>query len=286
MDSQARSIVLTDTASMRIYRIRDGINQNHVITHITENKHYFRLEFHQDGLLIQERQAVEIHAFSRQNPTYPDWVGMISPYILNKNSLDGFLRFDFVMLVQCKSTMGQSYIFALCSGSGYIHIADLIDYSFGITILESVFDPEVNKIISVAERRIIGDVLASQRFYRRARPVAYEDNFGKYYQNINVPFRDTQFRRYFPILANYKGNKLRPRLSFAGSSSVDIRMKLSFFELILLIKDLAELMNLEAPHVFNRNLKPLDSRRDKEEITTLDELIFNSLVNYCFNPDH
>jgi len=219
---------VTGTASMRIYRIRDDISFDHVITYITEDKHYFRLEFHQTGLVIQERQAVEIHAFSRQNLAYPDWVGMIKPYILNRDRIDSFLRFDFIMLVQCKSTAGQKYVFALCNGSGATHFSSLIDYSFGISILESVFDPDVNKIVSVSERGIIGDVLASQRFYRRARPVAYEGNFGKYYKNITVPFRNIQFKRFFPILGNHKGNKLKPRLSFAGSSSVDIRMKLSF----------------------------------------------------------
>jgi len=43
-------------------------------------------------------------------------------------------------------------------------------------------------------------------------------------------------------------------------------------------------MNIEAPHVFNRNLIPLDNRRDKELIANLNESILNKLVDYYFDP--
>jgi hypothetical protein len=38
----------------------------------------------------------------------------------------------------------------------------------------------------VDDKGLIGDILASSRYYRRGRSLLYEDDFGKYFQKILV----------------------------------------------------------------------------------------------------
>lgn len=275
---------VSNTANMRIYRIRDGITFDNVANQITESFKYEPVEFNDDGLRMQEIQQVEIRAYKRINSNTPDWVGVLRSYIQPSQFLQT-IKYDFIMIVKCQSSQGKIYIFAVCAGSGYYHIANLIDYSFGISILESIFNPEINKILSVDEKGIVGDILASRRFYRRALPVAYEDDFGKYFQSISVPLPNSQFKSNFPNLAKHKGTKLRPRISFSGSSSIDVRMKLKFTELILFQRDIAELMEKETSFSFNDALTPLSVRREKDTISELYNFLFDKLSAQCLNQD-
>lgn len=271
---------MSDTANINIYRIRNDVDLNQIII-ILNNCGYIPVKFNED---IQQRQSVEITAFKKLNNIIPDWVNMVEPYLESRPQFTKFQRYDFIAFMKYISTSGQPHLFVICAGSGYYHIADYIDKQFGITILEYIFDPNTNRISSVGEKGIIGDILASRRFYRRARPVTYEDDFGKYYQSISVRFENAQVKNNFPNLSNYKGNKLKPKISISGSSSVNIQMKLNLFALIMLLKDIAELMTNQAPAIFNKNLVPLDIRTDKELIKKLNETTLENIVNFFLDP--
>jgi len=273
--------MIANTASIRVYRIRQDADVNELVTFLTGELRYSRIEFTE---LIQIRQGVEIHAFARPNRSVPDWVRMISSYVKSPVSPGGFLKYDFIALIDCKSKNGQQQRFAFFGGSGYHDVADKLDQTFGISVLECVFDSQLNGIKSVGEKGIGGDILASRRFYRRARPVAYEDDFAKYYQSIDVRLHDTQVKHGFPSFAAHRGEKLRTVISVSGSTSVEIRMKVNFIELILLVKDLAELVTTEPPRIFNKTLVPLDGKRDKEQISQLNNKVLDSFVDYCTDP--
>ena len=273
---------MSNTASVRIYQIREDTDISQLIVHITDDLHYSTVQFHEQ---IQRQQGVKIQAFVKDNYSRPSWFRMVSSYMTDTTSLTQFRKYDFIALIFCKSSKEREYVFAFCGGIGYQHIAEYINYAFGISVLESIYDPTLNKIKSVAEKGIIGDILSSRRFYRRARSFAYEHDFGKYYQNIDARFHESQIKQKLPKLAAFKGGKLKPNVTISGSASVEIKMKINFLALVFLLKDLSELLTVEHPIIFNKTLIPLDAKRDKEKISQLNEEIFENLVDYDSNPE-
>jgi len=273
--------MITNTANVRVYRIRQDVDLNELISFLISEMEYNQIEFTD---LIQETQGVKIQAFARNNTLSPDWVGMIKPYLKRPMPLAGFFKYDFITFIITKSKNQESHTFAFFSGAGYHQVSEKLDQTFGISVLEHIFDPKLNKIKSVAEKGIVGDILASRRFYRRPRPAAYEDDFGKYYQNIDVLLTDIQVRQGFPLFSGYRGKKMRSMISISGSTNLNIRTKINFIELILLVKDLAELVTTEPPCIFNKTLIPLTDKRDKEQIINLNEQVFNTLIDFCWDP--
>ena len=273
---------MSDTANIRIYRVRENVEISHIISFLTDELDYNRIEFNEP---IQQTNRVEIWLYAKSNKSVPDWVDLLKGYLPTPNPFKGFLKYDFIMLIQCKSSNGQMHTFAFCGGAGYHDVMHYFDQTFGISVLEAVVDPKLNKLAAISERGIIGDVLASRRFYRRARPIAYEDDFGKYYKAIDVRLYDSQIKEKFPRLASRKEKALKPMISISGSSSIEIRIRINFYELLLLLKALAELMTVQHPSIFNKTLMPLDITSDKEQIRELNDKVFDDIINHCLRPD-
>jgi hypothetical protein len=271
---------VSDTASIRIYHIREGFDLTIADPFVHELK-YEELQFDNN---IQQVNNVEIRAFVRANKNRPEWAGMLWQYINKHEVINDVLKLDFIGLIRCNSTSNKDVIFAFCGGGGYFDIEEKIDKSFGIAMLETVFDPNSNRIKSVSDKGIMGDILASRRFYRFARPIFYEDNFGKYYQGIEVRLSKFQLARHFPLFSQRKGSKLKPNVTISGSATLDVKVKLGIIDFICLIKDLANLVEIESPHIFNRSLIPLATRSDRELIAQLDEKLFDNLARYCLDP--
>lgn len=271
---------MANTANVKIYHIREDVDTEQLVKTLQPKYHEpFGL-----GDTIKQAQHVEILALQKSNNSAPDWHGLIYPYLSDKKMFGGFQRYDLVILITTKSQAGRKHAFAFCAGSGYFDIEQYIDTSFGITILETVFDPNTNRIKAISEKGVTGDVLAALRFYRRPRPVAYENNFGKHYQRINTSFTQHQIENKFPLFAGCKGGKLKAVISVTGSTSVDIQSKLTFPELILVARDLSELICLNPKPIFNTTLNPVDVRRQRDLITSLYQLAFGKLADFLLNP--
>ncbi len=272
---------MSNTASVRIYQIREDSDINQLIAHLTDDLHYNKVQFHEQ---IQQQQEVEIQAFVRENYSTPDWFKMVKLYLVGATPLNKFRKYDFIALISCKSKKEKDYTFTFCRGTGYHHIANYINYAFGISILESIFDPTLNKIKSISEKGIIGDILASRRFYKKARSIVYEDDFGKYYQNIDARIQQSQIKQKLPNFSAYI-RKLKPSITISGSDSVEVKMKINFLAFILLLKDLAELVAEEHPIIFNKTLIPLDVKRNGEKISQLNEEILDNFVDNHLDPE-
>jgi hypothetical protein len=270
-----------NTANVQIYHLQKSERTNELITHLEENK-YKKLEFKDT---ITKPQSVVITAFAKENSGKPDWARLISPYIQPASPFEGFIKFDLVVLIECVSKAGNKHTFTFFSGLGYPDVYKYLDYTFGISILERIFNPEVNKLKSVLDKGILGDVLADKRSYRRSRPLAYEEDFAKYYQDINIRVTERQFREAFPLFVGQRRKKLKPLMSISGAVGVNIKMMTNFVEVICFVKDLANLVDVVKPRIFNTSLIPLDNRRDKDLISELNVQLVNNFADYCLSPD-
>ena len=271
---------MANTAICRIYHVRSDADLQVVSNRLQLENNYSSLQFREE---IQQQQGVEIQAFTKSKSNIPDWYKLVSSYIKPPHSIN-FLSHDFIAFIKDSSADLPSQTYAICGGSGQCCIDNIIDHSFGITVLEAVFEPKKNKISSEADIQIIGDVLASRRFYRSARSVAYEDNFGKTYQSIISRFRFLQIKEKFPQLSTRLKNKTKSKISISGSSSVEVRTKIDFMSLILLLKDLTNILSREYVPIFNTSLIPLDNKTENGRVDVLNGLVYEDIVKYCFKP--
>jgi hypothetical protein len=95
----------------------------------------------------------------------------------------------------------------------------------------------------------VGDVLASSRFYRRSRPIVFEDDFGKYFQKIVVKLRQDQLAANFPNLVKSPGGK--PVVTISGSLSIELKTKDDFLTFLRFAKDIDNLLQQPAKPIFN-----------------------------------
>lgn len=172
------------------------------------------------------------------------------------------------------------YTYILCGGGGAIAIQKFIEQKFGISILERVFDPDINKIDRVDDRGIIGDILASSRYYRRSRSLMYEDDFGKYFQKINIRLNKAQVLQYFPSFAKYKGKKLADMVSISGSNSIEIPHKVCFTVFLQILNEMSKLLSTPAFPIFNTSLLPLERKTSSITIDKLENTVIDNLYEF------
>ena len=85
--------MITNTANIRIYRVRHDVDINELITFLTNEKGYNQINFIEN---IQKTQGVIIQALARENKLEPEWVRMIKPYLTRPITIGGFFKYDFI----------------------------------------------------------------------------------------------------------------------------------------------------------------------------------------------
>jgi|GEM_PF-3039714 len=269
-----------NTAIPKIYRINNDANIQDLENYLEHDLRYSKASV---GNNIQTIHHIKISLFTRPKNTKPDWVDLFAQYADWAERPSGFKKYDFAALFSIIRNDEVKQTFAVCAGSSIHDIAGRIDSTFGISVLERVFNPDLNKIKSIEEKGIIGDILASRRFYRKARAMAYEDDFGKYYENINTPLKDQQIRDHLQRFARQRGDRIKETISISGSSNLTLMTQINFIELLYLLNDLADLMDVTPATIFNKTLIPLTDKRDSEQITQLDDNLFQNLINHFEN---
>ncbi len=261
---------MKDTATLKALRLHPDIDYQDFLTSFLDDSSIDESKFYEKKIRpeIQEKQEVEIRAFTREIPHPPEWLAFIRPYFMESTEFKNFKRFDLILTVKTKT--GNIFIFT--GGTGYHAISKFLDPNFGIEILERVIDPDLNKIESINEKGIVGDVLASSRFYRKSRPIIFEDDFGKYFQKIVVKLRQDQLAANFPNLVKGPGGK--PVVTISGSLSIELKTKDDFFTFLQFAKDIDNLLQQPPKPIFNRTLVPLSIRQDKSTIEELEKKLF------------
>lgn len=268
---------MSNTACISIYSMDADYNIATIRKEIAD-KYFTKFLFKDE---IQTANDITIEAYSKYNPETPDWAKLISAYLLDQTKFKDTKKYSSIILIFINND-SQNRCFVISGGNGASCIQRHFDYHFGINILERVFDKDVNKLDSVREKGIIGDVLASSRYYRRSRSLAYEDDFGKYFQDLDLKLEKDQIEDCFPAIKNYKGEQLKAQISISCSASIEIKMKIDFITVIRTIKDIMALQAIDAPKIFNTSLVPLTIKRNKTEITLnyifLRKKIINAMI--------
>lgn len=271
---------MSNTAHLKLYQINEVVTLDQITDKITKQDGYSFLPM---KALIQEKNGVELFAYQMANYYPPDWVSLIMPYIEDSSAFSGSKRYSLILLLGIKSLDEKKKIFAVTGGSGALHLARFVDHSFGISVLERIFDPELNKLYSVKEKAVIGDVLASSRYYRRSRALAYEDDFGKCFQNISIRIIEQQIKQFFPSLALFKPKKKALNIALNCSSNLDICMKIDLLCLVRTIHELVLVLNMPPKMIFNKALIPIDKKIDKELLAKLNTELLFRIIGHARN---
>ena len=282
---------MASTSIVKLYRLNKGYNFSQVEKRIIEKFGYSQFTLREE---IQTANNLRIKAFQRANTDDPDWVKLIQPYLINPNYFSDKKIYSSLLFLFHKSVNENKEIieesdedcYLITGGSGAHNILSELDYQFGIEILERIFNPDENKLDSVKEKAVIGDVLASNRFYRRARSLAFEDEFGKFFQDISLKVSKSQVEEYFPSIAEYKGTALKDILSISCCDNIEIKAKIDFITLVKLIKDINYILSIETEHIFNQSLVPLTKRKEKKIINNLNWKLRNSFVYAIEHNDY
>ena len=252
---------MTDTACVSIYKLDDDYDIDEIRKSIRENM-FYALAFKTD---FQIANNIIVEGYARFSNDLPDWAKLIRVYLENGDQFTDIRKYSSIILIFIKDDP-QKRFFVISGSNGASCIQNRFNYHFGINILERVFNSDLNKIDSVREKGIIGDVLASSRYYRRSRALAYEDDFGKYFQDLNLKLDESQIDACFPSIRQFKRDRLKPQISISCSASLELKMKVNLITVIGVINDIINLEAIEAPRIFNKSLVPLSSRRNKKEI--------------------
>jgi hypothetical protein len=265
---------MAETASLKVYLIREDVTIEQIEEFIIGEHGYE--EFIAKGD-IQERYSILLNFYFKHTNNLPLWYEFIKGYFIRGKEF----RFESYSFIGIFTDIESGSRYFFCGGGGAYIIPRFIKFSFGIEILEKIFDEDKNKLEKVNDRQIIGDILASSRYYRRGRSLAYEDDFGKYFQTINIKIEQDQIRTFFPSIAEFKGDKLAKQITIVGSSSLEISSRINFLVFISLLKDVSKILSQERVLVFNKSLLPVNTKTSKSLILSLEVGLIDLLIQYA-----
>lgn len=274
---------MAETAKFRLYKIRDDFDIDTVARKLPRGFVSFNLDFTHENM--------RIFSFKEENRNDPDWLKMIRPKLGGDqvNAVNPFKtlrRYSLVMLIEYRHAEGNEeavYNFAITGWSGNIKIAEFLDDTFGIQVAERIFD-ETNLLTLTRTKSMVGDVLADMKLFRTARPAAYEDNFGKYFQQVVSSITKEQIETHFPSIFNAKDKwRFDSGIAFEGASCLELSSKVNFDTFMDCIEDVVKVLRREPNDVFSQSLKPIATRFYKEKVAELEEVLFSRLYDFMRN---
>ena len=275
---------MANTADLKLYLLKEDVELTVLSNVLINEKNYYKIITTQG---IQQQNDVRFMFFLSNSFNKPDWYNLIEAYIsvdrnkfMHDNNKLLFYNHNFIGIIEHSTNK-----YLICGGGAASTLYDLLEQSFGIQILERIFDPEVNKIEMINDKGLIGDILSSSRYYRRGRSLFYEEDFGKYFQKILVRLSKEQIKKRLPAYVEYRSKKIQNSIAVSGSNSLNINGKIDFITLIRTIKDISTILDEPPKQIFNTKLKPLSKRYFNEKINRLQNKLISMIVLNLFKKE-
>lgn len=273
-----------ENAHLKVFLLNEEVSIDEVEKCLVENYLYSPINIQNID------KGFTLFAWIRNSPeTYPDWKDIVAPYLdqVDNSKIGTKKRCDLVLMAirenQVDSTKNRTFI--IPGGMGSVHLQQYLDSQFGIQILSRIFDESENTITNLDEKSVIGDILASIRFYRHPRILSQEDSFGKIYNRLSIGVTEPQLKQFFPTFISYldSSRKQRPSLVIDGSSSLDLKSKITLPVLLNTLKDIDTLLDSNEKTEFNRTLIPLTKRKNPNLIAKLENELRKTIIDGCIN---
>lgn len=276
-----------ENAHVKVYLLNKETTKEQVEKCLCEDYAYFPINIQ---LNCRIKADFDLFAWVRNShETDPDWKYIIAPYLdpTTDSKIEKKKHSDLVMMAIHKNQedVEKNQAFIIPGGMGSVHLQQYLDTQFGLMILSRIFNESENTISNLDEKSVIGDILASIRYYRHPRVLSQEDTFGKIYNRISIKVTENQIQQFFPSFFNYinSNHKQRSSLTIDGSSSLDLRSKLTLPVLLNTLKDIDILLSRNEKTKFNRTLIPLTKRKNQFIIAKLENELRNYILDGCLH---
>lgn len=226
----------------KIFRINDAYFERknpvdfileHVEIHNSKgNNQYERVPCQQVGASFE--LSLYIH---NSIPKPPPWQRTLLG-ITNNDIRVKSLRSQYPSFVLFFSNDFECYV--VSGGTGHRVVEDVLDSQFGFRIVEKFIDTSQSDMRRLSERVFLGPELASNRFFRADYKFVDEDNFGKYYKELDVFIKKTKLQE-----LGVKTNKTE--LLVKGASGFEINTQVSFEQLVFRVEKLSKILQTENP---------------------------------------
>ena len=269
------------TAYLKVYLVQDNYTLDEIEEFLREEKGYSELNIRAN---VTKDCGMNLSAWVwNSKESEPDWKAFIEPYIEQESiqKIGSRQHSNFVLLAQIspppESEPGR--IFAIPGGYAATHIAQFFDGQFGFDVFGRIFDPKHDLITNVDEKAVIGDVLASARFYRNPRLLYQENNFGRIFSRLSIRTTEDRIKQHLRTLYMYRKDLGKPAaLSFEGSAFFDLKMKIDFPSILDVLKEFNALLDMPLLVPFNKTLILLNKRKDKETIKKLEDVLASTII--------
>lgn len=278
---------MNQTSHVKVYLLQEYVTTQHILKHLKKHScsKYKSIQLNSDSLITEAENLIDIKGFvNNTKEDYPEWFQMLEPYLQDSKQIGKKKRSDLILLFTFKtdsSDLTRTYLVA--GGLGAVHIQNFLDPQFGLNILGRIFEPERNSIGNVDEKAIIGDILASVRYYRHPRRLDQEDDFGKILKRLSVTLYDDQIKDNFNSLYDYKKKNDDLKLTVEGSSFFDCKAKIPFRTLLQFIKEINLLLDSSPKTLFNQSLRQIDNRKEKALVKILGIQLLGKIKAFCEN---
>jgi len=270
----------------KVYRIKEEVEHKEIISAL-KKKDFIEVKL----INIPEEFSSKISLscwIHNASDKKPEWFHAVSPYLsdTDKEKVNNKTRCDLVIFVTVLKDGEKQRVYVLPGSMGISYLQQYLDHQFGLDILSRVYDESQNRITNLNEKAVIGEILASIRYYRYPRTLGQEDDFGKILHHLSVQVTKEQMKEFLPnLFENMGGNNRTVSFTLDGASFFDFKRTLPFNVLLNTVLDLDKLLNLPEKTEFNKTLIPLAPRKDKQTIDKLRDKLKDDILKSIFENE-
>lgn len=171
----------------------------------------------------------------------------------------------------------NEFLFAICGGQGNFLIQDYVDKNFGIDVLTRIHDKTNQAIKNAGERELTGSVFSVQKHYRNKVSFDQEEEFGRFFRQLETAVPSPDIQRYFGINIDIDRG-----VSCNAKSYFQIRKSITKKELNNVLKEMENLMVDQEKNFHINHVKRLSKRtkKDKNLIKKLNNTLIENIKEY------
>lgn len=218
----------------------------------TKNEQEF---FHEETIRIKlSNYGFKTRLFFGHKKRTPKWKYFWQDALSKESKMRGALNYDASYIA---FVFNNRRMFALSGGQGNFVIQDYINQSFGLEIVSRLISENSKVVKSIQVRGLTGMIMASTKFFRGDYRLADDDEFGKFYKQINAELSKNILSNRFGFNAKSlkKGAGCIAKSSFQINKSIDLA---ALFRILMHLDIL-----LTQPIIANLNKVRLISGRGK-----------------------
>ncbi|MHA1169428.1 MAG: DUF6119 family protein, partial [Candidatus Hodarchaeales archaeon] len=235
---------------------------------IQEEDNSYNVQEIQDSITT-DYEIILLYKKNSQNPKWKRFLSSIAREDQDVLKDNQSWAEGFVLLISHNSTHS---LYAVCGGTGYFAIQDVIDNDFGIDIISRLIKKEDKILKAIKEKSVMGGVLGSTKYFRKYYNLYENDSFGKIYQELNASLDTNMLTSRF----GFSAEDIKKDSVCVAKSSFRINKSITFPQLLTIVDGCEDILINLNPIAIN-NVVKIVKKRNQSLIGQLENELFNQL---------